>query len=91
MFKNRVNLVYFCFSIFCFIFSILLILANESKIDLFNKYIQNKDYIKAQELINEIKNSSEFDALVAQMILYAYKDDNLDNSKKILKTLKQRF
>jgi len=91
MFKNKVNLAYFFFFIFYFIFSILLIIANESKIDLFNKYIQNKDYLKAQEVINDIKKSSEFDALIAQMILYAYKDNNLDNSKKVLKILKQRF
>ena len=91
MFKNKVNLAYFFFFIFYFIFSILLIIANESKIDLFNKYIQNKDYLKAQEVINDIKKASEFDALIAQMILYAYKDNNLDNSKKVLKILKQRF
>jgi tetratricopeptide (TPR) repeat protein len=91
MFKNEVNLAYFFFFIFYFIFSILLILANESKIDLFNKYIQNKDYSKAQEVINDIKKASEFDALIAQMILYAYKDNNLDDSKKVLKILKQRF
>jgi tetratricopeptide (TPR) repeat protein len=91
MFKNKVNLAYFFFFIFYFIFSILLILANESKIDLFNRYIQNKDYVKAQEVINDIKKVSEFDALIAQMILYAYKDSNLDNSKKVLKILKQRF
>jgi len=91
MFKNKVNLAYFFSFIFYFIFSILLIIANESKIDLFNKYIQNKDYLKAQEVINDIKKASEFDALIAQMILYAYKDNNLDNSKKVLKILKQRF
>jgi tetratricopeptide (TPR) repeat protein len=91
MFKNEVNLAYFFFFIFYFIFSILLILGNESKIDLFNRYIQNKDYVKAQEVINDIKKASEFDALIAQMILYAYKDNNLDNSKKVLKILKQRF
>ena len=91
MFKNKVNLAYFFFFIFYFIFSILLILANESKVDLFNKCIQNRDYVKAQEVINDIKKTSEFDALIAQMILYAYKDNNLDNSKKVLKILKQRF
>jgi tetratricopeptide (TPR) repeat protein len=91
MFKNKLNLACFFFFIFYFIFSILLILANESKIDLFNRYIQNKDYVKAQEVINDIKKVSELDALIAQMILYAYKDNNLDNSKKVLKILKQRF
>jgi tetratricopeptide (TPR) repeat protein len=91
MLKNKVNLFYFWVFIFYFIFSILLILANESKVDLFNKYIQNRDYVKAQEVINDIKKTSEFDALIAQMILYAYKDNNLDNSKKVLKILKQRF
>jgi tetratricopeptide (TPR) repeat protein len=91
MFKNKANLVYFCVFVFYFIFSILLIFANESKIDLFNRYIQNKDYVKAQEVIDDIKKASELDALIAQMILYAYKDSNLDNSKKVLKILKQRF
>jgi tetratricopeptide (TPR) repeat protein len=91
MLKNKVNLFYFWGFIFYFIFSILVILGKESKIDLFNRYVQNKDYVKAQEVINDIKKTSELDALIAQMILYAYKDNNLDNSKKVLKILKQRF
>ncbi|MGC8733826.1 MAG: tetratricopeptide repeat protein [bacterium] len=86
----KLRLYHLVFGILMMI-SVILVFANESKINLFNKYIQNKDYTKAQEIINEIKKESLFDALIAQMILYAYKDNNLDNSKKVLKLLKSKF
>ncbi len=91
---NKKNILkkYFLYFVLVFlVISLILVFANDSKIDLFNKYIENKDYAKAEEIIKEIQKESKLDALIAKMILYAYLDSNLDNSKKVLKILKEQF
>ena len=91
---NKKNILkkYFLYFVLVFlVISLILVFANDSKIDLFNKYIENKDYAKAEEIIKEIQKESKLDALIAKMILYAYLDSNLDNSKKVLKILERNW
>ena len=88
--KSRIVLnLFFLFLFALFVLTLIVFAKENTKIEVFNKYLESGDYTKAQEIVNQI--DSKFDALLAQMILYAYKDKDLQNAKKVLKILKDEF